>query len=637
VLDDEHAVDNKNVAVNTVVGEANVLDNSNARTGKADASNVERFEYQFRHLIEAMVEWSRAQPVKEYLRRKPKDQPVHPTALNLLLKSDPTVLSDTLLECVPLKVKDILGRPDLRIDHLELLPKSGSEKAGCYLALSVKKLASNQGDVPYFTSFLGESCEVGAYVGSSCRKMGGMRDRWAQHQSEIKRALRGRSQAPKSFYRFAGRSGIKTTFAPLALIDQGKPRSKAQSLFLEGVFQAYLRLIQDADKDHDYHNSLVTPFIDSIRSNGMPDFKSHGLNRAWSIKQGGLGGSTSKECGKSGCSRKHDSFLMTPGDFLGDRLCSMHGRERIRQTQSFLAGGPCVRCSKPRGYMKVNFSGSGDSSTCYSCRNRISKLKRKGKPIPTVEEDAANYCGCANCGRAEWSGPPRILQFIGLGKDRRCDACFYYRAGNDGNERPRDEWYAVLCLKSSAKLLTWISRDNNPVPQGMDGCKNPHCGLPESAPAGQPFHGVGIYRRCRNCRQTIRQYGRERIPDPVNFPMAPEMKTGCGNCGAPEPPEGSKKVYCGRGKARRCPKCYNWSLINGGKERPPHLWDSSKEKPPREINLKGKDGCKNCGEPENGGKTFSGLGEERRCMTCYDFRRKNGGQERPPRLWQNNK
>ncbi|KAK4031851.1 hypothetical protein C8A01DRAFT_20994 [Parachaetomium inaequale] len=276
----------------------------------------------------------------------------------------------------------------------------------------------------------------------------------------------------------------------------------------------------------------------------------------------------------------------------------MHYLERVRNTQAFLAGGPCVRCHKPRGFDKQAFKGQGESSLCLTCYNRLARLKARGTPEPTVEEDAKARAGCANCGLAEWSRARGTLCFHGFGEDRRCDGCFFYRAGNDGVERPREE------------------RGNNPAAQGMDGCQNPRCGVPETTPI--KFHGLGPYRRCRRCYDTVSATGRERTPrsngstGPKGRNLRPEEKMGCQNpnCLLPESAN-TKGNFTGGGPNRRCLACRTYKSRNEDRERPAELFIA-----------KVKDGCKNphCMKPEPESKkeaqNFRGDGDDRRCNAC---------------------
>jgi hypothetical protein len=420
--------------------------------GKSDADHIERFEYQIRQIVKFMADWCKEQPVMEFLSRDPEETPIDRSAFVLLLKSDPAVLADRLLSCIPRKVKAILGRADLSMDHLELLPKLPRKygKAGCYLGLPVKELCGDEaqdGARYCLDSFRGKPCEVGAYVGSSARK-NGMGEREAEHERHITRTLDGRlSKSPDSFYGFAGRPGVETTFFLLARMDPAELSTKPESLSLEGIFHTYLRLVQPTSVNRKWHNFSVAPFIDAVRASvpGLPDFSQHGLNRAWSIKQGGLWYAAPKKCVYPGCDKDHRRFTATSGDYLGGRLCSVHGQKRIRESEKFLAGGPCIWCEKPRGYGKANFTGNGATSICSSCDSLICKLKQKGTPAlaDAVKEHTSRRRGCAHCLRGEWSGAPMTLHFFGVGLERRCDACYFYRAGHDGVERPDEEWYVA--------------------------------------------------------------------------------------------------------------------------------------------------------------------------------------------------
>ena len=63
-------------------------------------------------------------------------------------------------------------------------------------------------------------------------------------------------------------------------MDQVGRTTKAKSLLLEGIFQAYLNLVQDTTIDRWWHNRSDTPFIATIRTSiaGAPTFSRQGLN-----------------------------------------------------------------------------------------------------------------------------------------------------------------------------------------------------------------------------------------------------------------------------------------------------------------------------------------------------------------------
>ncbi|KAK4031821.1 hypothetical protein C8A01DRAFT_41738, partial [Parachaetomium inaequale] len=241
-----------------------------AKTAKSFASNIERFNYLFSQVVKSLVEWCQAQPVEEFLEGSSDGHALCRSAFIVLLKSNPTILSETLRSSIPTPVKEVLGRGDFSIGDLQTLPEVPAryKEVGCYLAVSAKDLAGGkvQDSARFVDLVRGVLSEVGAYLGSTARKRG-MRERIREHRREIKRALQGRSKKPKgSFYHFAGRPGVETTFFLLARMDPAEESSKVKSLLLEGILQAYLGLVQEATYDAWWHNSLVVPFIDSIRA-----------------------------------------------------------------------------------------------------------------------------------------------------------------------------------------------------------------------------------------------------------------------------------------------------------------------------------------------------------------------------------
>lgn len=155
-----------------------------ADTKESEARNIQRYDYQIQQIIAYMSNFVKTQPVKAFLTTKDELIPVTLSTFIVLLKSDPKILSDSLLSCIPRSTKAILGRADLSIDDLRLLPRvtQAYKKAGCYLGLPIKERADD--DNGHFESYIetvdGKPCEVGSYVGSTARKAG-MEKRWNEH------------------------------------------------------------------------------------------------------------------------------------------------------------------------------------------------------------------------------------------------------------------------------------------------------------------------------------------------------------------------------------------------------------------------------------------------------------------------
>jgi hypothetical protein len=199
-------------------------------------------------------------------------------------------------------------------------------------------------------------------------------------------------------------------------------------------------------------------------------------------------------CSWEGCEGK-GKFLSTSGAVFGTRLCSIHYYQQLKESEFWLSGGPCVRCHRPRTWKRTRFTGRESTSTCAVCTARISPARRKGLPIPSVEEDAKNRMGCASCGLPEWATDK--VWFTGLGEGRRCRPCSTGRTREFGGES-----------------VPWTERVGN------NGCRNPACLLPEEK-VGKDGRGGGIDRRCMRCyKYRKRCHGLEWSPKLKRKPRA---------------------------------------------------------------------------------------------------------------------
>src|SRR5690349_10056165 len=132
-----------------------------------------------------MFDYCRAPNLQEDWDWKPEEQPIALSTFLKLIRINPSVLVDSTLGCVPNEAKRILGRGDLCLDDLTLLPPASLEHPSCYVGLAAKNLADYEldNDVRFsIDNVLGEPCKVGAYVGSSApHKTQGMGKRLAEH------------------------------------------------------------------------------------------------------------------------------------------------------------------------------------------------------------------------------------------------------------------------------------------------------------------------------------------------------------------------------------------------------------------------------------------------------------------------
>ncbi len=168
------------------------------------------------------------------------------------------------------------------------------------------------------------------------------------------------------------------------------PGSKALAFLVEGLIQAYLDLVEEAKFAHNWHRPATSKLITEMRAStaflpAAANLKRLGLNAAWSLRQGGF--IVPKEILKQACAvcgrLKNKMRLERAGDLFGRRLCTTHYRAQQREDPVWLAGRPCVRCDRPRGYKKTNFTGRGARSVCHQCTKKYIAARRpRGKPLP---------------------------------------------------------------------------------------------------------------------------------------------------------------------------------------------------------------------------------------------------------------
>ncbi|KAK3347041.1 hypothetical protein B0T25DRAFT_634323 [Lasiosphaeria hispida] len=458
------------------------------------------------------------------------------SSFRFFARCDPAAIARDLLTGISLDVQAVFGRQNLTPDGLWSLPPADkTNDFGCYL--NVGKTATED--------------EHGVYVGSSVNKKDGIHSRVRKHRHVANYGPKCADERASGHYRFMARPGIKFQFSILARFSSQDPKAPALTRLAEAMMMAYLNVVRKRNRPNIQNKAFSSHegfrFIQTSRHGlGLPDMQAFGLNWTWNMLQGEMGiprAILDQPCWVCGEASVH---LSEPGDVLGRRLCAKHYVSlRWRVSDVWLSRGPCRRCHKPRELITSNFAGEEETSECGSCIARIEYANATGKPVPTVEEDAAAHCGCQNCHLKEWW----TLEWAYI----------------DKNKRDR-----------VPKL---------PADGPDDGCGNPACRAPENS--GVAFVKHGSARRCRPCADHMKRPGTkdERSRFQVLKALFRDAKknggrlsddmwaelcqghgwTGCGMCGKADVtqdemlalPSGSKGIsrIGGTGDTRRCATC----------------------------------------------------------------------------------
>ncbi|KAK4194678.1 hypothetical protein QBC40DRAFT_259740 [Triangularia verruculosa] len=369
---------------------------------------------------------------------------------------DPATVAQQLVTAVPPSTRVVLGRPNFSIMDLLSIEDAdttlGNGKYhGVYVYVGVRKLEDGEEHGQNIFIHEGQRYEAGIYVGSATNSEHGISTRLTQHRRAIKKRLNGGERVNKCgmLYNFAGRPGVQHKFFVLALKRTDDPNSIPHTSLLEGIGMALLDCVIVGRYDSKHNPPTVQNFISGMRqvTPGLPSFQAFALNGAWSLKQAGL--RITKEAAKHGCAFPGCSSIQKrlynaeSGAFTVARYCLSHLCQIFKNQPHWISQGPCVRCDRPRETGAI-FYGHGDTSTCKPCYDRLSWLRKHGKPVPSVEEDQANFCGCGNCGIEEWWTTEAIngvfvARFVGLGDKRRCFRCKLYQYRNEGQDTPLEE------------------------------------------------------------------------------------------------------------------------------------------------------------------------------------------------------
>jgi len=214
-----------------------------------DADAIARFTLIFTHFVDFLVNWCRESKFNIFGFLSHREVPICFSAMVLLMHSEPSVLARNLLAFFPNTVKSVLGRTDLSVSDLLMLPiiEPNCRDGGCYLSIAAKRVEGFEATTYTAASLLGQQHEVGIYVGSTSDKAGGFSVRLSNHKKEIAKRKKGfatdRSSCAK-FYGFAGRPDVCSSFFLLASMPtrNHNPASSPRSFLIEALFQAFLSL-----------------------------------------------------------------------------------------------------------------------------------------------------------------------------------------------------------------------------------------------------------------------------------------------------------------------------------------------------------------------------------------------------------
>jgi len=343
----------------------------------------------------------------------------------------------------------VLNGTKANIDYLE---------RGCYAHIGLRPLGNDENSSS-LVIINGVRYEAMFYVGGAYRSGSGLSGRNDTHRQNY-------TQPTATFkltrqYKLMRRSGVRFRVLLIAKYPDDDPKSQPATSLAEGLMMVYFNCV--TGPNHGYNTPASIDFIGRVRARvpGLPDFSSFGINSAWSWLQGNfclplpIKTQPCHQCGKVPINDQGGrmvTFPKSPSDPLGPRLCYrcvMNGYQDV----NWMERGNCKWCHMPRIKGQV-FNGRGEDSQCEICRHRLNKLRMKGQPVPSKEEYRQYFRGCQNCFLPEWHalgfkdlGETRQTKrhlrsiFHGIGDERRCDACHFYRLINH-DERPRShpEW-----------------------------------------------------------------------------------------------------------------------------------------------------------------------------------------------------
>ncbi|KAF7545685.1 hypothetical protein G7Z17_g9002 [Cylindrodendrum hubeiense] len=297
--------------------------------------DMQRFQDRIGALVDRFCEWARSEedgPVSLWMKRPQSERGTTRAFRSLLAHARQEELKRQILDHMPRKAQQVLGKKDLRpLDLLEMpkvpddflhrlvyfdvpirVGQQNIEKAPSKLAQKREVKAVKPG------VHIRPSMEAKIYIGSSISKLGGC-SRTAKHELEANRPAGSRSRS--LHYSFSGQVDVVPSFFvagawsnPNALEeynDEAQDVTRSLPVFLEGLLMVYLgtyhvvnrpqsegsvRLFSDASYD------LVRRLRKDLQ---LPCLHPDSLNQAWPLMQGVHGGMVrATRCANVECGRR---------------------------------------------------------------------------------------------------------------------------------------------------------------------------------------------------------------------------------------------------------------------------------------------------------------------------------------------
>jgi len=365
-----------------------------------DDTYIERFNNILSFILSEIHGYAHSMSWNEFASQDPDDQPIALTYFRFLNHLDPVVATPFILRYIPLETQSVLGNPDLQILDLLNLPKIPASKTwwASYCNIAILPVTSRAQPVQKTTvTHQNEDLEVGLYVGGSTARKG-VKSRIDHHQTAAgTSSVSISTDKSSSHWKFLMRSGVTASFRTLAWFPN-QNQFRPWVYFMEGVFMLFLNAVQPriiARYNPAATIKLIVDLRERVATNfPLPDFQIHGLNSAWSLRQGLVVPTEWKllvtRCLTDGCNRPME-YSKTPGIPGTGGWCKVHGKFELRTQSWWRERGPCIVCGISRSEPRL-FQLGGNSSRCSHCIITANTFvdKENPKKCPTCDVVANN-------------------------------------------------------------------------------------------------------------------------------------------------------------------------------------------------------------------------------------------------------
>ncbi|KAL3600847.1 hypothetical protein FPOAC2_05097 [Fusarium poae] len=406
-----------------------------------------KFRDDFSQMIRTLCAWAKDSTIlaiNAWMSLNSTDREMTRPFRGILIHADCEQLIEDLLEHMPDKVQQVLGRPNLQpIDLLDLpeVPKRFEHRL-VYTNVPVDVGVDNvvQAQSQLMTNYhlvktlkpgttIKSKMDIRAYVGSSINKKGGYL-RLRDHERNSNTGTKEKSKQ----YTFTRQGSVICNFRLVAAfsqpIDPNHDLDRYMSVFCEGLIIAYLGLLDRSSRPNvdsslclfsDAKYNCINQLRESL---DLPALHQHSLNSAWPLAQGVCGGMrVQKECGH------------------------------------------CKRSNLTASGNKINFVTVGDIRVCAACYKYHRKHGHHRTVIVTntIHDKRLGPRTCVNpsCGKIE--GNCKKTAWVADKDDKgkikwRCCSCAQYL-----KHHPGTEWSPT------------VSNHYNPLLEGPRACGNPNC------------------------------------------------------------------------------------------------------------------------------------------------------------------